>query len=179
MTGTVPTLSMVFMAVSILIGFGLPLAMFLYFRLKKKADILPFFVGCAVMLLFALILEAMVHRVILGSSVGGKIQNNVWLYAVYGGLMAGLFEETGRFLAFKTVLKKHQHRDVNALMYGAGHGGIEAFAILGIASVNNIIYSLLINSGNMSLLTDSCRRTSWSRWREPSGRWSRPRPGSS
>ena len=41
MTGTVPTLSMVFMAVSILIGFGLPLAMFLYFRLKKKADILP------------------------------------------------------------------------------------------------------------------------------------------
>ena len=109
MTGTVPTLSMVFMAVSILIGFGLPLAMFLYFRLKKKADILPFFVGCAVMLLFALVLEAMVHRVILGSSVGGKIQNNVWLYAVYGGLMAGLFEETGRFLAFKTVLKKHQH----------------------------------------------------------------------
>ena len=56
MTGTVPTLSMVFMAVSILIGFGLPLAMFLYFRLKKKADILPFFVGCAVMLLFALAL---------------------------------------------------------------------------------------------------------------------------
>lgn len=152
MTGTVPTLSMVFMAVSILIGFGLPLAMFLYFRLKKKADILPFFVGCAVMLLFALVLEAMVHRVILGSSVGGKIQNNVWLYAVYGGLMAGLFEETGRFLAFKTVLKKHQHRDVNALMYGAGHGGIEAVVLLGITMINNLTYSVIINAGSTEAL---------------------------
>ena len=152
MNETVPAASMVFMAVSILVGFGLPLVMFLYFRLKKKADILPFFVGCAVMLLFALILEALAHRVILGSTAGENIKNNIWLYAVYGGLMAGLFEETGRFLAFKTVLKKHQGRDVNALMYGAGHGGFEAAVLLGLSMVNNLTYSVMINTGSTQAL---------------------------
>ena len=54
--------------------------------------------------------------------------------------MAGIFEETGRFLAFKTVLRKKQGKDINALMYGAGHGGFEAAALLGITMINNIIY---------------------------------------
>ena len=67
--------------------------------------------------------------------------------------MAGLFEETGRFLAFRTVLKKYQGKNVNALMYGAGHGGIEAIVLLGITSVNNIIYSVFINSGQTARLT--------------------------
>ncbi len=67
--------------------------------------------------------------------------------------MAGLFEETGRFLAFKTLLRKKMDKKANALMYGAGHGGIEALVLLGITSVNNLIYSLLINTGNTAMLT--------------------------
>lgn len=101
MTGTVPTSSIVFMAVSCLIGFAIPLGLFIYFRKKKGADVLPFFVGCAIMLVFALILESMVHRVVLSSDIGSVIQGTIWLYALYGGAMAGLFEETGRFIAFK------------------------------------------------------------------------------
>ena len=153
MNGSVPVLSMVFMAVSCVIGFAIPVAALLWIRKKKRADILPFFIGCAVFILFALVLEALVHRLILGSRVGATIQNSVWLYALYGGLMAGLFEETGRFLAFKFMPKRYRSRDVNALMYGAGHGGIEAFVILGITSINNIIYSVLINTGRAEVLT--------------------------
>ncbi len=133
-----------------------PIGCLLYLRIKKKADLAPFFVGCAVMLLFALILESMVHQAVLVLSPAGPvIQGNVWLYALYGGLMAGLFEETGRLLAFKTVLKSCQKKDVNALMYGAGHGGFEAIAIAGIAMINNLIYSVMINTGNMSQMTAS------------------------
>ncbi len=152
MNGSVPPLSIVYMIISCLIGFALPLAAFLYLRLKKKADILPFFIGCAVMVLFALILEALVHQLILGSETGARIQRNVWLYAAYGGLMAGLFEETGRFLALKTVLRKYQGRDINALMYGAGHGGIESALLLGVTMINNVIYSFIINAGGASAL---------------------------
>ncbi len=152
MTGTVPTLSIVFMALSALIGFALPVALLLWLRLKKKADLVPFFIGCAVMVLFALVIEASIHKIVLGSAVGERIQNNLWVYALYGGLMAGLFEETGRLLAFKTVLKKYQSRDVNALMYGAGHGGIEAAVLLGVTMVNNLIYSIMINTGGTASL---------------------------
>jgi len=149
MTGTVPALSIVCMAVAGVISFAIPVVLFIYFRKNKNADVLPFFVGCAVMLLFALVLESAVHRIVFASSAGEKIQNTTWLYALYGGFMAGLFEETGRYCAFKTVLKKYRENDANALMYGAGHGGFEAAAILGITSINNIAYSVLINTGGM------------------------------
>lgn len=132
----------------------MPVILFIFFRKKKEADILPFFVGCAVMLVFALILESAVHQIVLGSSVGERILGNIWLYALYGGLMAGLFEETGRFIAFKTVLKK-QDKDVNALMYGAGHGGFEAAVLLGISMISNIAIAVMINSGSTSVLTET------------------------
>ena len=154
MNETVPALSMVFMAVSSVIGFAIPIALLLYFRIKKRADILPFFIGCAVFFLFALVLEALVHQVILGSETGAKIQENTWLFALYGGLMAGLFEETGRFLAFKTVLKKHRGKDVNALMYGAGHGGCESAIVLGMTMINNLTYSVMINSGTIAAVLE-------------------------
>ena len=110
MTGTVPVLSMIFMAVSCAICFLTPLALFLYLRLVKKADIYPFFAGCAVMLLFAFILESGLHSLVFSSPAGPAILNNIWLYALYGGFMAGLFEETGRYLAFSFALKKYRTR---------------------------------------------------------------------
>ena len=153
MNGTVSTLSIVFMAAAGVLSVCFPVALFVYFRRKKGADVLPFFVGCAVMLLFAFVQESLAHSVVLGSPAGAAIRGNVWLYALYGGLMAGLFEETGRYLAFKTVLKKSLSNNANALMYGAGHGGFEAIVILGITSINNIAWSVMINSGSTGAIT--------------------------
>jgi len=155
MTQTVPMLTIVFMAISCVAGFVIPVALLLYFHRKKNADILPFFVGCGVMLVFALILESAVHQIVLGSAVGERIQNNIWLYALYGGLMAGLFEETGRFIAFKTVLHKKRDKDINAMMYGAGHGGFEAAVLLGVSMISNIVFAMLINSGKISAIKSS------------------------
>ena len=48
----------------------------------------------------------------------------------------------------KFCLKKHLTRE-NALMYGAGHGGIEAFLILGMSSMSNLLTAAMINGGLM------------------------------
>ena len=149
----VPVSSIVFMVIALIVSIALPVGLALYFGLKKKADIIPFFVGCAVMVLFAFVLEQLVHYVVLKSPAGDRIQSDIMLSALYGGAMAGIFEETGRFAAFKTVLKKYRGKDINSLMYGAGHGGIEALILLGITSINNITYSVLINPGNTETLT--------------------------
>lgn len=153
MSGTIPVLSIIFMVVSMIISFAIPVGLFIYFFRKKHADILPFFIGCGVMFVFALIIESIFHQIILGSSVGDTILDNTWLYALYGGFMAGLFEETGRFVAFKTVLKKYTGKDINALMYGAGHGGFEAVALVGFSMISNIITSVMINSGMFEMIT--------------------------
>ncbi len=155
MTGQVPAASILCMAVSAAVGIGLPIALCAYFKVKKKADLVPFFIGCAVFIVFALMLETAAHNLILSGGLGEKIKGNVWVYALYAGFMAGLFEETGRYVAFKTVLKKYRGKDINALMYGAGHGGVEALLLLGTAMISNIVMSVVINLGLGSMITGS------------------------
>ena len=153
MNGTVPGSSIAVMVIMLLFSIAVPIGLMIYFRKKKKADWKPFLIGIAIMILFAFVLEQIVRSTVLGSPAGAKIMGSVWGSAIFGGLMAGIFEETGRFFAFRTVLRRNQDKDVNALMYGAGHGGIEMFLIFGFAMLNNLIYSLLINSNATSLLT--------------------------
>lgn len=148
----VSILSIVFIVINMILGILIPVSLLIYFKKKYRGSIKSFFVGCAVMLVFALILEQIVHSVVFSSSVGITIQNNIWLYALYGSLMAGLFEETGRFLAMRYVLKKERDNAYNALMYGAGHGGFEMCIILTFGMMNNFIYAIMINMGQTQLL---------------------------
>ena len=153
MQDTVPVSSIVCMAVSGLMGFLIPVVLLFYLKKKKKADLIPFLAGLSVMLIFALILESAVHSVVFKTGFGEKIYSTPWMYALYGGLMAGLFEEMGRLIAFRTVLRKYMDRNINAVMYGAGHGGFEAAVILGMTMVNNLMWSYMINSGRTQALT--------------------------
>ena len=141
------------MAVGMVFAFAAPMVLLFYYK-KRGAQVAPFFVGCGVFVVFALLLESLAHQLVLKRlPVGERIVGSTLLYALYGGLMAGLFEETGRFLAFKTVLKNRLGNDKNALMYGAGHGGAEAVLLLGFAYASNLVMSALINMGLTDTLT--------------------------
>lgn len=152
---SVPGLTIAFIVLSMFVGVAIPVGLCIFCRVRWKCDFLPFFAGCGAMIVFAFGLEQIVHTVVFLSPAGSTIKETLWLYALYGGLMAGLFEETGRFLAMKFLLKKRQGNDYNAVMYGAGHGGIEAFVILFFVMLNNLIYSLMINSGTADQILKS------------------------
>lgn len=145
---TVPAGSIAGMVFSLFVAVGVPIALCILIRKKLRADMLPFFLGAGVFFFFAMLLEQLLHVVVLLrlGPVSEALKNNIWLYAVYGGLAAGVFEETGRFLCMHFLMKKNLTRE-NAVMYGAGHGGFEAILLLGIASINNLVNSILLNSG--------------------------------
>lgn len=123
----------------------LPVGLMIFFK-KKGGSWAAFGIGAAVFVLFAMILESALHTVLFLSPLGGVLQNNLWLYALYGGLAAGIFEETGRFLAFRFLLKKHTE-PITALSYGAGHGGTEAFLIVGLSMLSNLALILMASAG--------------------------------
>lgn len=145
--GTVSGASMAGMVVSMLLSVGLPIFLCIFVHKKTKAWVPAFFIGCGIFVGFAMILEQILHMVVL-TATGSVLQDNIWLYGIYGGLAAALFEETGRWIAMKFCLKKHLTKE-NALMYGAGHGGIEAFLILGMSSMSNLLTAAMINGGLM------------------------------
>lgn len=129
-----------------LMGVAMPVGLFLYCRKCLGGSMVPFAVGCGSFLLFAMVLESLCHNLVLSTQVGETIFNNMWLYALYGGLAAGVFEETGRFLSMKWLKKKHNAENTD-LIYGAGHGGIEVLLVLGITMVQYLVFSVMINTG--------------------------------
>lgn len=147
--------SIIMMAVVAIVGIIIPAALCIYFKKKYNCSLKAFFIGCGVMFVFALTLEQLVHMLVLTSPVGVAIQSNIWMYGLYGGFMAGLFEETGRFVAFKFLLKKERENDHTGLMYGAGHGGFEAFYLLTLTMATNLSYAMTINAGQVDALLTS------------------------
>lgn len=145
--GTVSIASMSAMLFTLVVSIGLPVVLLILIRIKTKARISSFFIGCGIFIVFALILEQILHTVVF-TAAGSILQGNIFLYGLYGGLAAALFEETGRFIAMKFCMKKCLDRG-NALMYGAGHGGIEAILLVGLTYISNIITSIMINNGSM------------------------------
>ena len=139
---TVPAGNVAGMIVSLLVAFGLPIGLYLYLKHKKYARTSSFVTGMLVFILFALVLETAVHSLVF------SLTGNLFLYAVYAALMAAAFEETGRYLAMRFVLR-HRFDGKNALMYCAGQGGAEAMILLGLTSINNLVNTALINSGSL------------------------------
>ena len=132
---------------SIVLSMGGPIVLFIAGRVKLKARISSFFIGAGTFLLFAMLLEQLMHVVVI-QLCGLNAQSRPWLYYVYAALAAAVFEETGRLIAMKFWMKKWLDFP-NALMYGIGHGGVEAILIGGLPGISNLVSMLMINSGAM------------------------------
>lgn len=105
-----------------------------------------FLVGAVTFIVSAMVLERILHSLVLQSGAAAVIQGNIWIYALYGGLAAGIFEETGRFLAFRFALRSRTAR-VTSLAYGIGHGGMEAFLTAGLTMLSNLVLGLTCSLG--------------------------------
>ncbi|MBP1915576.1 putative membrane protein YhfC [Lederbergia galactosidilyticus] len=133
---------------SIVIAIGLPIVLVVLFKKKFGISLYVLLIGMATFLVFALILENIPHVYFLTiNSSTSEWFKNPWLYMLYGGLMAGIFEETGRLIMMKYVLKKYRGWK-DGLAFGLGHGGFEAAVLVGISSISTIAMAIMINNGS-------------------------------
>lgn len=150
----VETASFVWLFIGVVIWIAVPVATALIWKAKKKEPATSILIGAAAFLLFALILEKPIQNVLAFPSAMGLPEHAVSLFlnenpvllALTAGLFPGIFEETGRFFAFKTILKKRRNRET-AISYGIGHGGFEVILILGLTYIQYIAYAVMINTG--------------------------------
>ncbi|WP_242697978.1 YhfC family intramembrane metalloprotease [Bacillus sp. SD088] len=148
----VSTSMFVALIASMLFAIGLPIVLVVLFKKKFGISLYVLLIGMATFLVFALILENIPHTYFLvGNATTKEWLENPWLYMLYGGLMAGLFEETGRLIMMKYVLKKYRDWK-DGLSFGLGHGGFEAAVLVGISSISTLVMAIMINNGSFDSL---------------------------
>ncbi len=132
----------------------IPIAIALIWKFWKREKFTTILVGAATFVLFALILEKTIQNALVFPTTMGLpdhaasqfINARPILWAIVLGLFPGVFEETGRLVAFKTILRNRRNRETS-ISYGIGHGGIEVILVLGINYITYIVYGFMINAG--------------------------------
>lgn len=136
--------------VTAVLSIGLPFLLLGLLQWKTKKAMIPALVGAGCFVVFALVLEQLLHVFIIPLVMGTP-----WLYAAYGCLAAGLFEETGRLVGLTYLCKKRDASLGTGLAYGVGHGGIEAIVLVGLSAISNLTVMLQYQSGAMSTAMQS------------------------
>ena len=137
----VPVLTIVFLAISALICFIVPLLLFL--RIKKHSNqlLVPVIAGAV-----GFFVMQMIIRIPL-LALFDFTDWNIYATGIFLGFTAALFETVGRFLTMK-FLMKDDRRFFAGFAHGIGHGGIEAILLVGINYIVYIYFAILINTNN-------------------------------
>ncbi|MBO7729502.1 MAG: YhfC family intramembrane metalloprotease [Lachnospiraceae bacterium] len=157
----VGTTSFIWLIIGAVIWIAVPVVIAIVWKIRKKEAFTTILIGAAAFLLFAMILEKLIQNVLVFPTAMGLpdqaisrfLNANPVLLALVAGLFPGIFEETGRLVAFKTVLRKRKNRETS-ISYGIGHGCFEVIMILGITYIEYIVFAVMINAGIFGTVID-------------------------
>lgn len=152
-------ISLVGMSVQLFLSLIVPFALIIYGRKKGWLSWKAFGVGLLIFVLFSQVLEKMLHFLVIdpsGTSLKGT--SSVWAFVAYGALAAGVFEEMGRYVGFRFMLKNNRTYG-DGLSFGLGHGGIEAVLIGGVSAINMMILSHLVQTSQFEQIASSLPAT--------------------
>jgi uncharacterized membrane protein YhfC len=127
-----------------------PVAIFIICRRRMTLVARNILIGAGVFFVFSQVLEKALHIYLLQLNLATA----AWLtgvpirYALYGCLAAGLFEEIGRYLAMRFLVRPTGNPGT-AVAYGLGHGGIEAVLLGGLAMTQTFVLALMLNAGTL------------------------------
>ena len=144
---SIPSLS-----ITVILMIAIPVSLFICWRRKHKeqTNISYLMAGAIGFLVSARMLELGVHYfcIIADNPVSRFINGSTIAYVLYGTVMAGVFEECGRYIVLRYVMKKNRTRE-NAVMYGIGHGGIENLAVLLPSMILYLVIAVMFRSGDV------------------------------
>ena len=144
---SIPSLS-----ITVILMIAIPVLFFICWRRthKEQTNISYLIAGAVGFLVSARVLELGVHYfcILADNPVSRFINGNTAAFVLYGTVMAGVFEECGRHIVLKTIMKKNRTRE-NAVLYGIGHGGIEILAVILPAMITYLVVAVMFSRGSV------------------------------
>ncbi len=148
---------------NLLVCFGIPLGVLIYLCVAKRQYLVSFLLGMLTFTVSQLVLRIPLLTLASGQAwyVSFAVGSPILLLLLLS-FTAGLFEETGRYLVMRFIMKRH-HSWGDGVSFGLGHGGIEAVTIVGpewvkMLATQTVLLSLaspllIVTSGVERLLT--------------------------
>ena len=129
-------------------------------RHRQRTKLSWLIAGAAGMIISSRVLELGVHYfcILADNPVSRFINGSTAAFVLYGIAMAGVFEECGRHIVLKTILKKNRTRE-NAVLYGIGHGGIEVLAVILPSMILYLVCAVLFSQGDVETALRSLQIT--------------------
>lgn len=142
------------LAITVVCMIAIPVVFLVFWRRNHKGQTNYSYLiaGALGFIVSARVLELGVHYfcILADNPVSRFITGNTFAYVLYGTLMAGVFEECGRYVVLKYIMKKNRTRE-NSVMYGIGHGGIEILAVLLPSMITYLLIAVLFSSGKVDV----------------------------
>lgn len=150
----VSTLSIICMVITLLLSLVLPIAIFVWYGLKQKKKEVwiagVFGTGGFALMQLGIRLPIVNTISAIPAFLSWAENNYIW-YCFVLAFTAGLFEVVARYGGAKILYhSKSMTKELtfeSGVMAGIGHGGIEAVALIGATYINNLLFSVMINSG--------------------------------
>ena len=143
----VSSLSIAFMLVTLLVVFGFPIGLTILLYRRQKISLFAVLIGLATFLIVQGLIRIPLLQLIQNTPFYQTLASYpVWI-GLFLGATAALFEEGGRWLAYRLFLLRRLVRK-NAIAMGIGHGGFEAIYLVGLSYINNLAIALAINNGS-------------------------------
>ena len=141
------------LAITIILIIAISVLSFLCWRRKHKlqTNISYLIAGAAGFMVSSRVLELGVHYlcILADNPVSRYINGSTAAFVLYGTMMAGVFEECGRHIVLKYIMKKNRTRE-NAVLYGIGHGGIEILAVILPSMILYLVIAILFSQGTVT-----------------------------
>ena len=138
------------LVITVILMAAIPVIFFICWRRKHKeqTSIRYLIAGAAGFVVSARVLELGVHYfcILADNPVSRFINASTVAFVLYGTVMAGVFEECGRHIVLKYIMKKNRTRE-NAVMYGIGHGGIEILAVILPSIITYLVVAIMFSKG--------------------------------
>ena len=143
------------------ISFILPLAILGYLIVNNRKYLVAYLFGALTFLVFQVLTRMPLIQIYLPnfSWYFQLAYDQPYLYALFLGVTAALFEEIGRYLVIRYFMRKRLSFN-DALYYGLGHGGIEALLLVGINALFMIIYYQGQNGAPLMMILAGIERLS-------------------
>ena len=129
-------------------------------RHRERTNIAYLIAGAVGFIVSARVLELGVHYLCIMSdnAVSRFINGSTAAYVLYGTVTAGVFEECGRHIILRYLMKKNRTRE-NAVMYGIGHGGIELLAVILPTMITYLAVAVLFSAGDRAAALSTLKIT--------------------